>query len=442
MTYHLLVVDDDPLIHEAVRLLLPAHWKMQSTYSLSELNPDEFYHAAAVDMRLDPKSDKAWGLEAIKKLVSNNAKIEVIAMSGLLDMETMEKALLAGARRFLAKPLGKDEFLGILEKIESLLQLHFFNTHHSDQKWIGNSPASFQIKEQIARLRGEPGPILIEGETGTGKEVVAHLLNFQEGTRPFVPLNIAAVPENLFEAELFGYLKGSFTGADQNRVGLAEAAQGGDLFLDEIEALTLPLQVKLLRFLESGEIRKVGARESRKVNTRVITASNQNLKELVKAGKFREDLLYRLSSRKIELPPLRERADDIPDLARHFLFLEKPRRNKQLTDEALLYLKTQGWPGNVRELKRVLEQASLSSPLPLIRKEDLTRLTSTEFSQQNISYDLSQGLGPLISKIEADIIRKTLAESKDVDDAAKRLQISRSNLYKKIKDYEIEVKES
>jgi DNA-binding NtrC family response regulator len=308
---------------------------------------------------------------------------------------------------------------------------------------VGTSEPSQKIKKRIAELRGETNPVLIEGETGCGKEVVARLLHEQEGERPFIAVNIASIPEHLFESEMFGHMKGAFTGADQNKIGLAEAAHGGDLFLDEIEALPLTQQVKLLRFLESGEIRRVGSKESSHVKTRVIIASNKPLDKMVASGEFREDLLYRLSSQKIKLPPLRERLEDLQDLAHHFLEAERPRRNKSFTEDGYAALKKYHWPGNVRELKRVCEQLSLTSPLPLIRAEDVAMWITPGGAASNAapSYtiiDFDRGLNLLVEDFEAHVIRSCLKQVKDVEEAGKVLKVSRSNLYKKIKDYKID----
>jgi DNA-binding NtrC family response regulator len=336
-----------------------------------------------------------------------------------------------------------DEVLATLEKIEAVWMMRQLEgRQHSTQQiqWVGQSPSSLETKKAIASFRGEPGPILIEGETGTGKEVVFRILNQQEQARPFITVNIAGIPENLFESEMFGHVRGAFTGADQMKVGLCEAAHGGDLFLDEIEALPLTQQVKLLRFLETGEVRKVGSKESVHVNARVICASNQNLHDLVKQGKFREDLLFRISGKKLLLPPLRERAQDIKDLAQLFLNQQKPRTNKTLTPEAIQELQKYSWPGNVRELRRICEQLALTSPLPIIRAEDVERLlnASEGGSSPQSWMDLKKGLPKLIEEFEARVIRKCLEESPDMESAIQTLQVSRSSLYKKIKDYQID----
>lgn len=438
--FHLLVVDDDSLIIESLKLILPKHWKMTAVSNPALLDSKILVHAAFVDMHLKKDSKIAEGPDVIAKLAKENSQIEIIAMSGDLSLELMEKCLKNGAQKFLAKPLMSDEVLANLEKIEALWMIRQLEARGGQglTQWIGKSSESQNIKKSIASLRGENGPILIEGETGTGKEVAFRMLNQQEISKPFVAVNIAAIQENLFESEFFGHVRGAFTGADTMKMGLAEAAHGGDLFLDEIEALPLTQQVKLLRFLETGEIRKVGAKESSIVKTRVIVATNQNLQELVKAGKFREDLLFRLSGKKLLLPPLRERKDDITDLAQYFLSLQKPRVNKNFSDEAFAVLKKYSWPGNVRELKRICEQLALTSKLPVIRAEDVNALlfpTSSEPTAESV--DISKGLGKLVEEFEIAVINKVLKEFSDVDAAAEKLQISRSSLYKKIKDYQI-----
>ena len=280
---------------------------------------------------------------------------------------------------------------------------------------------------------------MLEGETGTGKEVAARLLSFQEGERPFIAVNVAGIAENLFESEMFGHVKGAFTGADLNKIGLCEAAHGGDLFLDEIEALAPAHQAKLLRFLENGEIRRVGGKEPIQVECRVIVASNKPLEKMLRDGAFREDLYFRISGQKIELPPLRERREDIDDLVSYFLSLEHPRRNKTFSEDGLQALKEYSWPGNIRELKRVCEQLCLISPLPLIRKDDVLALLRPILSApEQKDIDLSKGLNILVEEFEAGVILQCLKRDPDIDKTADRLKISRSNLYKKIKEYNID----
>jgi DNA-binding NtrC family response regulator len=443
----LLVIDDDDLIASSIRMALPNQWRMVHS-SNPHIAPQGPFAAALVDMHLTGNMAKAEGVQMISRLHQADPHLEIVAMSGDLDRELMEACLKAGASRFLAKPLTPEELLLTLEKIEALHLLREAATRSSSSgrsPWIGESTESTDVKRKLAALRGEPGPILIEGESGTGKEVAAQLIYAQEGgqSRPFVSVNLAALPENVFESEFFGHVRGAFTGADQNKMGLAEAAHGGDLFLDEVEALPASQQAKLLRFLENGEVRRVGAKESIRVQVRVIAATNQNLDQMVKEGKFREDLLWRLNGRKVLLPPLRSRLDDIGELVAHFLEKERPRRNKSMAPDAIEALKSHHWPGNVRELKRICEQLCLYSPLPLIRRDDV--LKSLPVTNKPASpgaptgaVDLNRGLNDLLADYEADLIRAALGKGTDIDETAQLLKISRSSLYKKMKDYNIE----
>ena len=435
--YHLLVVDDDSLIIQSLRLILPKHWRMTAIQDPKLLEGKMMVHAAFVDMHLSGNNKIAEGPDVIAHLHRENPQIEIIAMSGDLSLELMEKCLRNGAERFLPKPLMTSEVISTLEKIEALWMMRQLDSrgHHSQIRWLGQSLASEDIRKQIARFRGEDGPILLEGETGTGKEITFRLLNQQEVGRPFVSVNVASISENLFESEMFGHVRGAFTGAETMKVGLAEAAHGGDLFLDEIEALPLAHQVKLLRFLETGEVRKVGSKETLQVKARVICASNQNLHQLVQQGRFREDLLFRVSGKKILLPPLRERTADIEELSQFFLQQQKPRINKQLSPGAISALQGYPWPGNVRELKRICEQLALTSRLPIIREEDVLSLIQPSMTTSPKTVDLKRGLTLLVEEFEAQVISQCLRQTSDVDAAAETLKISRSSLYKKIKDY-------
>lgn len=437
----LLVVDDDDLIHQSIQLIAPKNWRIVQAKSLGEVPSDGFYHAAFVDMHLTKDTRIAEGLKAIEIIRQNFPLAEIIGMSGDMTLHLMEGALSAGARRFMAKPLMADEVIANIDKAEALWHIRQSEDRcrKGSGKWIGTSAESHSVLVNIANLRGEKGPILIEGETGTGKEVAATLINWQENGRPMITVNVGAIPENLFESEFFGHVRGAFTGADSLKIGLAEAASGGDLFLDEIEALPQSQQAKLLRFLESGEIRRVGAKESMHVKVRVIAATNRPLSEMVKQGLFREDLLFRLSGRRITLPPLRDRLGDLEALAKFFLLEEGPAKNKRLMPEALEAMRAYNWPGNVRELKRICEQLALISPLPIIRREDVTALLQHNSDSSSVSFNLEQGLPVLVEGFERQILRRALARTEgDVDKAAAMLQISRSNFYKKIKDYSIE----
>lgn len=438
--FHLLLVDDDPILIESVKLILPKHWKVIAVQDPANINYHFMYHAAFVDMHLTPDHTKAEGPRVIDKLKQAHPHLDIVAMSGDPSRELMEKCLKVGANKFLSKPLMPEELISILEKVEAQWFLKSPSQHLQNRtQWIGSGTKSKQIQQKIASLRGEYGPILIEGETGTGKEITALLLNQQENNRPFITVNLAAIPEHLFESEFFGHVKGAFTGAEQNKIGLVEAAHGGDLFLDEIEALPLTQQAKLLRFLETGEVRKVGSKESFHVNVRVISATNQNLETMVSEQKFRQDLLWRISGQKMILPALRERREDIPEMAQHFLDKERPRRNKTLSTDGIESLQKYNWPGNIRELKRVCEQISLTSPLPMIRAEDVEAYISRKPMQKSTSYDYTQGLDKLVEDFERSVCLSCLEQNnEDIETTIKILQISRSSLYKKIKKPEAE----
>ena len=434
----LLVVDDDALVIDSVKLAVPAPWRTLACRGPTPL-PERGFAAALVDMHLSDRADATEGLEVIRHLRRARPDLEIIAMSGDLDRQLMEQCLRAGATRFLAKPLNLDEVRLTLVKIEALLHLRGIANRQVLNKisWIGAGAASRRVLGQIAQLRDEGGPILIEGESGTGKEVCAQLIHAQQSAGPLVAINVAAIPENLFESELFGHLKGAFTGADQNKVGLIEAANGGDLFLDEVEALSLPLQAKLLRFLETGEIRRVGGRDVITVRTRVIAASNRDLSVMVSENKFREDLWWRLGGHRVTLPPLRERSEDIPELARYFLARD-PARRKELAPDAVAALLDYHWPGNVRELKRICERLTLSAPLPLVRREDVVRLIRVRVASASpAQIDLHRGLADLVNEFEGHLIKRALDDQGDIDGVARTLKISRSSLYKKIKDHDL-----
>ncbi len=438
--FHLLIVDDDLLIHKALKAAVPSCWKTFSATKLSEIPDRQIFHAALVDMHLEIHNPAPLGVNVVAQLAQTNPQCEVVAMSGDLDRDLMERCLRAGAQRYLAKPLQLEELTLVLDKIEALWRMRSFEVRSSltpNLRWVGSSTASSEIQKKIASVRGETRTILIEGETGTGKEIVAKLLHAQEAERPFVSINIAAIPETLFESELFGHVKGAFTGADQNKPGLVEAAHGGDLFLDEIEAMSPSQQVKVLRFLESGEYRRVGAKENSFVQVRVIVASNVPLRKLVDDERFREDLYFRLTSQRIEIPPLRERLPDIEELCLHFLAQERPRRNKTISEDGLAALQAYSWPGNVRELRRIIEQLSLTAPLPLIRADDVARLLGQSPSLKGAvpAIDPHRGLNILVEEFEASVIKEVMQRTENIEEASQVLKVSRSNLYKKLKDY-------
>lgn len=440
-----LVVDDDPLVVDTIALCLPEHWTMVAK-DKDDVEAGEFFHAALVDIHLTGNLKISEGLDVMKKLSETQTLSEVVAMSGDLRRDNMEAALRAGATRFLAKPLVAEELKLVLEKIEALWVLRGVNLHsqESQLKWIGQSDASDRVRRFVANMKSETAPILVEGESGTGKEVVAQLIHQSHPERPFVAINVAALSENLFESELFGHVKGAFTGAVSNKAGYVERAHGGDLFLDEIEALSLNHQAKLLRFLESGEFQKVGSTDIQKVDVRIIAATNEKLSEMVEKGSFREDLMFRLGGHKLEIPPLRQRTEDIKELAQYFLSQRDVTLKKTLAEDALAEMAKYTWPGNVRQLKRVCEHLALMAPLPIIRDEDVKAVlkgsAAAPAAPDPGGFQLEKGLGHLMNDFEAQVLTYALEQNLDVDELAKTLQISRSSLYKKVKDHGLELK--
>ena len=437
-TLNLLIVEDDQNLASSIKLLAPEGFKIFIAQKPSLIPDHVFFHAALIDMHLESAPpDLADGLQVIEKLLVKNPQTEIIAMSGNLDRKMMEKAIQKGAHKFLAKPLSAEELSSILLKIEAYWNLRssLIDFQKNKVHLIGSSTETENLRKQISLLKGEYSPILIEGETGVGKDVVSQLINQQEDSRPYICVNCSAISENLFESEFFGHVKGSFTGADSNKIGYAEAAHGGDLFLDEIEALPLTQQAKLLRFIENGEVKKVGSKDSIKVDVRIIAASNVPLKELILQKKFREDLYFRLSAHQINILPLRDRKNDIEEISKAFIGLDKIRHHKTFDSTAIDELKKYNWPGNVRELKRVCEQLSLTSPLPFIRDIDVNKIISPAVTNSNQLNVENLSLSEFLTQQEKIYIEGQLIKcNHDIDLCSEKLKISKSNLYKKLKD--------
>jgi DNA-binding NtrC family response regulator len=320
---------------------------------------------------LDIRMPGLTGIEVLKRLRESSPDTEVVLLTGHATVETAIESLRYGAFDYLTKPCKMTELEVVLARVAEKRELTHRNlaletrlrAAEGQPKLIGSSKSMRKIQEMIAKVAPTDSTVLILGDTGTGKEVVARTLHEQSrrAAMPFVPLNCGALPEHLVESELFGHRKGAFTGADQSRKGLIEVANGGTLFLDEIGELSKALQAKLLRFLESGEIRRIGENDPFRVDVRILCATNRNLHEMVAADEFREDLYFRINTFEIRLPPLRERREDIPALSEHLLVrVNKGReRRAKLTPTTVELLSVYDWPGNVRELANVIEYASI-----------------------------------------------------------------------------------
>ena len=337
-----------------------------------EFKPDITF----VDIRM-PEMD---GLQILEKVMADDPKALIIVMTAYSDMETTVNAMKLGAYDFLTKPFNIDECLSLISRgltarnSSKIAELGVQAPKSSALK--GNSAAMQEVYKLIGKVSGEDVSVLVCGESGCGKELVAQAIHFnsRRSTKPFWPINCTAISESLMESEFFGYEKGAFTGAATSKQGMFELAQGGTIFLDEIGDMNLEMQAKLLRVLEEREIVRVGGNKRISVDVRVIAATNKDLRKLIVEGKFREDLYHRIKVIEIKLPPLRERVEDIPLLARYFCSILAAQRRgvpKSMSDEAIELLCAYSWPGNVRELRNAIEQSYTLSRDQLILPEHL-----------------------------------------------------------------------
>jgi len=379
--------------------------------------------------------------------------IPVIMMSAYATVDTAVEAMKQGAYDFVTKPFKIDEIICILQKAEEYVSIKKENIQLRNRVYelqgnetfssiIGRSDDIRKIISQAKKVAGYDTIVLVTGESGTGKELIARGIHSHSKRKegPLITINCGSVPANLLESEFFGYVKGAFTGADKNHVGLFEAAEGGTLFLDEIGELSLELQVKLLRVLQEHEIRPVGAIKSRKVNVRVITATAKNLEKEILSGNFRQDLFFRLNVMVLNLPPLRERREDIPFLCSHFLDLLNKKMELKINGisaEAMSLLMAQDWLGNVRELENSLERAMIFAEGNRIEVENLPQFF--ESPKQNRRIDDLLGTGSLKKAqkiLEERLIGRSLdAANGNKSRAARMLEISYPSLLSKIKEY-------
>ena len=364
----ILFADDEPSLQNVMRIELPrrGHEVTVCPDGLTAIAALEknSYDCLLVDLDMPGRN----GLEVITYAREQMPEAESVVLTGKSSLESAIGALRQGAFDYLTKPYKMAELERVIGRIaerralqnrcqvlERELQLVAGTT-----QLVGHSDGMRRVRDLVARVAAKPATVLIRGETGTGKELVARLLHEQSrhGDKPFVAVNCGALPETLIESELFGHTKGAFTGADQSRRGLFHMAEEGTLFLDEIGELPKNMQAKLLRVLESGEVRRIGEQEAQRIDTRVVCATHRNLEEMVAEGTFREDLLFRINTFEIYVPSLRERMDDIPELAQHLLARYAPT-TPGFTKSALDYLDTHTWPGNVRELANAIEHATI-----------------------------------------------------------------------------------
>ncbi len=448
----ILIIDDDDSFRETLREILEGEG-----YPVIEAKsaPDALGFLSQRDFSMilcDVVMPGMDGREFLKTIKERGIRTPVIMMSAYGTVETAIECVKLGAYDYINKPFRADELILTIKKAEERERLLRENIElkravereYSFENLIGKSPQMLKIFETIAKIAPYKTTVLITGESGTGKELVARAIHFNSDRKdcPFVAINCAAIPENLLETELFGYVRGAFTGANQHKRGLFEEADKGTLFLDEIGELPLPLQVKLLRVLQEGEVRRVGATKPTKVDVRVIAASVKDLNEEVKAGRFRDDLFYRLNVLHIHMPPLRERRDDIPLLVEHFLnkFNRKLKKNiKQVDPQAMKYLIENPWKGNVRELENALERAMVLCDGDILLPSHLPSgyvQTSPIAFIEGLDSNLSIPQG--IALLEKELIQRALKLSGgNRKQAARLLEISHRALCYKIKEYGI-----
>lgn len=387
------------------------------------------------------------GTELVRQLREIDSEAPVVIITAFGSIETAVEAMKAGAFDYITKPFRSDEFLlavsRALEQRSLRKELKWLRKEVEERYGLGNIVAKNdkmrRIFDMISHIKDVAANVLITGESGTGKEVIARAIHdvSPRAHGAFVPVNCAAIPETLLESELFGYVRGAFTDAKRDRRGLFQEANRGSLFLDEIGELPINLQAKLLRVIEDKEVRPLGADRGEKVDVRILAGSNRNLEQLVAEGRFRQDLFYRLNVIRIDLPPLRERREDIPLLVEHFIqkFSDKARRNiKGITEEALSALLSYRWPGNVRELEHAIERAVLLGRGEKIDVADLPpELAAGNDKEASLAMALARGY--TLRDLEREYIKKVLdATGGNKTEAAKILGVDRTTLYRKLEE--------
>lgn len=444
----ILIADDQPDVIEALRLLLKSEgYKIESEESpagvLRSLEHKDF-DLVIIDLNYSRDTTSGQeGMELLQKIQSLDPMVPVIVMTAWGSVDLAVEAMRRGARDFVQKPWENERLIAIVRtQLELNAALRHGQRLEAENQllrgenlptMIAQAPAMQPVLQLISRVGPSDANILITGEPGTGKEVVARTLHAisVRSNRPMVTVNAGGLAEGVFESELFGHIKGAFTDAKMDRVGRFELADSGTLFLDEIANVPMNLQAKLLRVLETGEMERVGSSKTKRVDVRVISATNANLPAEVEGGRFRQDLLFRLNTIEVHLPPLRERREDIGPLANHFLGVHSQRYRKGLTGfdhAALQALHEHAWAGNVRELNHVVERAVLMAQDNQVRLPDLA-LRSTSGSSPRLE-EMS------LEDVEAFLIKKALARYQgNVSHAASALGLSRSALYRRLQRY-------
>jgi len=448
MPFRVLVVDDETAIREAIRMTLEYESYRVDEARSGQEGIDKATKTPYDAILLDIKMPVLDGIEVLENLKEQRVATPVIMVSGHGDISTAVECTKRGAFDFLEKPLNRDKLLLSVrnavrqQKLEEQVD-ELRERAERDYQLVGESASMKELKSQIELAAPTKATVLIQGESGTGKELVAREIHRRSSRSrmPFVQVNCAAIPEELIESELFGHEKGSFTGAVRKQTGKFVAADGGTIFLDEIGDMSLRTQAKVLRVLQEGEVEPVGSATVVKVDVRVIAATNKDLVEEIRGGRFREDLYYRLNVIPVRTPPLRERRDDIPLLAQHFAAAfsqEYNKHPKKFTPAALKALADSSWRGNVRELRNMIERLVIMVPAESI---DITDLPAEFFRAAGDIIATAMRLSTLQDfKDEAEkafILAKLRENGWNVSKTAEAIDTPRSNLYKKIEQYNI-----
>ncbi len=458
----ILIVDDEQGFCELLENIL----QKEGFDTVSTTNPiyvqqlleKEDFDLAFLDLKM-PEMD---GLELLNYIKTFDENIVVIIITAYGTIEKAVEAMRKGAYDFITKPFQKNDLIRLVNKAWDKRKLLLEMSHlraeiqerYSFQNIIGKSKPMQDLFDLISKAANSPCNVLIQGESGTGKELVAKAIHYNSSrkNKNFVCLNAATLQETLLESQLFGHVKGAFTGAYKDQKGLFEVANGGTLFLDEVADMSPQVQAKLLRAIQEQEIIPLGSNSPRKVDVRIIAASNKDLRQAIKEGSFREDLYYRLSVITIYIPPLRERREDIPLLAMHFLHRYANEANKKIegfTPKAMELLCNYSWPGNVRELENVIQSAIFLETGPQITTKSLNydgKLTKVSYSPQTLAPKENNDLLPYAEakrKFEREYLLKALEKcGGNISLTARKTGIIRPNLYKKLKKLNIHIKRS
>ena len=438
-----LVVDDEPAIRELIELTL-TRMDVACVLAADLKQARALLQSQAVDLCLtDMRLPDGNGLELVSHIQMHAPQVPVAVITAHGNVESAVQALKNGAFDFVSKPVDLAALRSLVSTALKLRDKRQTEGRGATQL-LGRSPAIDQVRGMVAKVARSQAPVHISGESGTGKELVARLIH-ENGARAenaFVAVNCGAIPGELMESEFFGHKKGSFTGAVADKDGLFQAAQGGTLFLDEVAELPLHMQVKLLRVIQEKAIRAVGAQRETQVDVRILSATHRNLGEMVRAGRFREDLYYRINVIELRVPPLRDRPEDLALLAEHILARLAPagKTPARLAPEAAALLQTYGFPGNVRELENILERATTLAEGELIRAGDIQLQSAADADESEpVTGPGTQPLGKQLGEVEKEAIKKALEQARyNKTAAAKLLGMSFRQLRYRIKKLGLE----